>query len=101
MATQFEVTLEEIKAELGTPLEIVPMVLHKLFQLPYDLPYPSKILFEEQRLESNKPRLLIRNKDSIVIGIALEPTVDKASILTYIKKAAPTIMDLRPWVERE
>lgn len=101
MATQFEITQEELKAELGVPLEIVPMVVHKLFQVPYDLPYPDKFLLEEQHLESNQARKLIRNKDSIVIGIALKPTVDKAGILAYIKKAAPTVMDLRPWVERE
>ena len=98
MATTVEITQEEIRVKLNAPLNVVPMVLHKLFQVPYDLPFPTTLIFEEQPISSiYAVRKLVRNATTITIGLALTGTFDKETILNYIQKAAKSVIDLSVW----
>lgn len=96
MADPIEITMDEIQVAINAPKNYAPFVLHKLFQLPYDMPMPEVFLFLEER-QQGRPRTLIRNQDSLTIGIELYPTVDKASILTYITKASKSVVDVSVW----
>lgn len=91
-----KLTVAEITTAVGIFDNLSKVLIQRMFNMNFYRPFPDNYEFYIQPANVNGRQTFVGNDNTLIIGLMPgETDGTKAAVLAYIKKAAPTHIDLK------
>lgn len=94
------ITTAEIAAELKVPGVVAKTIIQRMFNMNFFRNFPDtfKFFFQDKKIVGS--REVYGSAEAMLIGLTERETDGtKAAVMAYIKKAAPSHVDMTPWAK--